>query len=287
MFDLNPVNFSLRALFGFFIGALGSVLGVGGGIFVVPLLVLALGIPIHQAIAVSLVAIVATSSAVASVNVERGLANMRLGVVLEVTTVLGSIAGALLASRLPADLVRLLFALLLFAVSVSMFLKARSFLKRAPGTFSGQGPAKVRGKAAGVFDSAFFDPSIDSHTAYRVKNMAPASFISFFAGGLSGLLGVGGGVIQVPVMNLLCGVPFKAAAATSNFLIGVSAAASLFIYLRKGYLIPDLAAVLVIGVLLGSFAGVHILYKAGSGKIQAVFSVFVFLVAVKMFSTAF
>jgi len=279
MFDLNPTNFTLLVTFGFFIGVLGSVLGVGGGIFIVPLLVLALGIPIHQAIAVSLAAIVATSSAVASVNVERGLANMRLGVALEVTTALGSIAGALLASRLPADLVRLLFSLLLFAVSVSMFLKGT--MKRAAQRQAAADPP------AGVFDSVFFDPSSDSHTAYRVKNMAPASFVSFFAGGLSGLLGVGGGVVQVPVMNLLCGVPIKAAAATSNFLIGVSAAASLFIYLRKGYLIPDLAAVLVIGVLLGSFAGIHILYKAGSGKIQAAFSAFIFLVALKMFSTAF
>jgi hypothetical protein len=281
MFDLNPINFPLLVLFGFFVGVLGSVLGVGGGIFVVPLLVLALGIPIHQAIAVSLVAIVATSSAVASVNVERGLANMRLGVALEVTTALGSIAGALLASRLPSDIVRLLFSLLLFAVSAGMFLKGRGPLKRATHCQA------AAGQPAGVFDSAFFDPAADSHTAYRVKNMTPASFISFFAGGLSGLLGVGGGIIQVPVMNLLCGVPIKAAAATSNFLIGVSAAASLFIYLRKGYLIPDLAAVIVIGVLLGSFAGIHILYKAGSGKIQTAFSVFILLVAVKMFTTAF
>ena len=112
--------------------------------------------------------------------------------------------------------------------------------------------------------------------------MTPASFISFFAGGLSGLLGLGGGIIQVPMMNLLCGVPIKAAAATSNFLIGVSAAASLFVYLKKGYLMPELAAVIIIGVLLGSFAGIYILYKARSEKIQIAFSALVFIVAVKM-----
>jgi len=266
--------------FGSVIGILGSVLGVGGGIFIVPMLVLALGIPIHQAIAVSLVAIVATSSAVASVNVERGLANMRLGVALEVPTALGSIAGALLASRLPSNVIQLLFSLMLAAVSVSMFLKGR-------GSVKGAVPAAAELRPAGGLDAAFFDPSTNSHTAYRVKNMTPASFVSFFAGGLSGLLGVGGGIIQVPVMNLLCGVPFKAAAATSNFLIGVSAAASVFIYLKKGYLIPELASVMVIGVLLGSFAGIHILYRARSEKIQAAFSIFVFIVAVKMFARVF
>ncbi len=278
MFELNLVNFPLLAAFGFFVGILGSVMGVGGGIFIVPALVLVLGIPIHQAIAVSLVAIVATSSAVASVNVERGLANMRLGVTLEVTTALGSIAGALVSGLLASNIVQFIFSITLFPVAASMFLKGRRILKHGPArraTAFAEAPASV-------FDSEFFDPSINSRTSYRVKNIVPASFISFFAGGLSGLLGLGGGIIQVPVMNLLCGIPIKAAAATSNFLIGVSAAASAFVYFRKGYLIPDLAAVVVIGVLLGSFAGINILYKIRSEKIQTAFSVLVFIVAVKM-----
>ena len=280
MFELNLINFFLLVIFGFFVGILGSVMGVGGGIFIVPALVLALGIPIHQAIAVSLIAIVATSSAVASVNVERGLANMRLGVTLEVTTVLGSIIGALVSGRLAPDIVRFLFSIALFPVAVSMFLKGRRVFKHG---HSPRGSASMdAGPRGGVFDSEFFDPSINSRTSYRVKNITFASFISFFAGGLSGLLGLGGGIIQVPVMNLMCGVPIKAAAATSNFLIGVSAAASAFIYFRKGYLIPDLAAVIVIGVLLGSFAGIYILYKVRSEKIQIAFSALVFITAVKM-----
>lgn len=282
MFALNPVNFSLLASFGFLIGLLGSVMGVGGGIFIVPALVLALGIPIRQAITVSLIAIVATSSAVASVNVERGLANMRLGVALEVTTALGSIAGALVSGLLAPNIVQFLFSITLFPVAAGMFLKGRRVLKQPPRAVSVDGPAEERGGPARVFDSVFFDPSINSHTAYRVKNMVPASVLSFFAGGLSGLLGLGGGIIQVPVMNLMCGVPIKAAAATSNFLIGVSAAASAFIYFRKGCLIPDLAAVVVIGVLLGSFAGIHILYRARSEKIQIAFSALVLVTAVKM-----
>ncbi|MFA6317232.1 MAG: sulfite exporter TauE/SafE family protein [Elusimicrobiota bacterium] len=264
----------LLAAFGFLIGILGSVLGVGGGIFIVPLLVLWLGIPVHHAIAVSLVAIVATSSAVASVNVERGLANMRLGVVLEMTTALGSIAGALVANMLPGRVVQLLFSLMLFPVAGAMFLKS----VRPPKPLPAAGPLPAKGP----LDAAFFDPSLARETSYAVRRIVPASMVSFVAGSLSGLLGLGGGIIQVPLMNILCGVPIKAAAATSNFLIGVSAAASALIFLRRGLVAPELAAVIVVGVLLGSFVGIQVLFRAKSERIQLGFSVLVLLVAVRM-----
>ena len=276
--EINAVNFFMLTGFGVFIGLLGSALGVGGGIFMVPFLVLALKVPIHQAVAASLVGIVATSSAVAAVNVERGLANIRLGISLEVTTAIGSIAGALIASRLPAGAMRLIFALMLFPVSVLMFAKGRRGLAgtRTKGTAAGAtGPATA-------FDSAFFDPALSAHTPYTVRNIVPASFISFFAGSLSGLLGIGGGIVQVPVMNLLCGVPMKAAAATSNFIIGVSAAASALVYFRKGLVPVELTGVIVIGVLIGSFLGIYALYRARSEKLQIVFSALTLLVAVKM-----
>ncbi|OGR51671.1 MAG: hypothetical protein A2049_10235 [Elusimicrobia bacterium GWA2_62_23] len=258
--------------FGGFIGLLGSALGVGGGIFMVPFLVLVLKLPMHQAVAASLVAIVATSSAVAAVNVERGLANIRLGITLELTTAIGSIVGALAASRLPAGALQLLFALMLFPVSVLMFLKGRR-PAAAPAVPAGPGTA---------FDGAFFDPAAAGHTPYRVRNMTPASFVSFFAGSLSGLLGIGGGIVQVPVMNLLCGVPMKAAAATSNFIIGVSAAASAYVYFRRGLVPLEITAVMVAGVLAGSFLGIYALYKARSEKLQLVFSVLTLLVGIKM-----
>ncbi len=272
MIELTAFTFPALLFFGVFIGLLGSALGVGGGIFMVPFLVLALKLPIHQAVAASLVAIVATSSAVAAVNVERGLANIRLGIALEVTTALGSIAGALIAGRLPGGAVQLLFALMLFPVSVLMFLKGR------------KGPASPPASAgsASAFDSGFFDPAAGARTAYRVKNIVPVSFLSFFAGSLSGLLGIGGGVVQVPAMNLLCGVPMKAAVATSNFIIGVSAAASACVYFRRGLIPFGLTAVIVAGVLIGSFAGIRVLYRAKSEKLQLVFSALTLLIAVKM-----
>ncbi len=276
MIEFTFFNSSILLLSGVFIGLLGSALGVGGGIFMVPFLVLALKLPIHQAVAASLVAIVAASSAVAAVNVERGLANIRLGITLEVTTVLGSIAGALISSRIPGGTVQLLFALTLFPVSVMMFLKGRRSLKKS----AFQTPAAAG--AASSLDSAFFDQAAGVQTRYRVKNIRPASFLSFFAGSLSGLLGIGGGVVQVPVMNLLCGVPMKAAAATSNFIIGVSAAASACIYFREGLIPIELTALIVAGVLLGSFLGIYALYKVRSEKLQLVFSALTLLVAVKM-----
>ncbi|OGR66728.1 MAG: hypothetical protein A2X30_06975 [Elusimicrobia bacterium GWB2_63_16] len=274
--ELTPL-ISLALLgFGAAIGLLGSVLGVGGGIFMVPFLVLVFGVPIHQAVAASLVAIVATSSAVAAVNVERGLANIRLGIALEVTTALGSVAGALLANRLSGAAVQLLFGLTLLPVSVLMFLKGRRALRHGP---AASGPRAAKSSA---FDSAFYDPAAGGHTNYEVRNMAPASGVSFFAGSLSGLLGIGGGVVQVPVMNLLCGVPMKAAAATSNFIIGVSAAASAFVYFRRGLVPMELTGVIVTGVLLGSFLGIYVLYKARSEKLQIIFSALTLLVGLKM-----
>lgn len=272
--ELAPAAVFVLLGFGACIGLLGSALGVGGGIFMVPFLVLALDVPIHQAVAASLAAIVATSSAVAAVNVERGLANIRLGITLEVTTAIGSIAGALISSRLPGGAVQLLFAVMLFPVSLLMFLKGSGRLKAAA--------APAQAPKATPFDAAFFDPAVKGHTSYAVKNMAPASVISFFAGSLSGLLGIGGGIVQVPVMNLLCGVPMKAAAATSNFIIGVSAAASAYVYFRKGFFPLELTAVTVAGVLLGSFLGIKVLYKVKAERLQVVFSLLTLLVAVKM-----
>lgn len=266
-------NFPLLVLFGFIIGLMGSALGVGGGIFMVPFLALALKLPMHQAVAASLAGIVATSCAVAAVNVERGLANIRLGITLELTTALGSIGGALAAGLLPGAVVRTIFACALFPVGISMFIKGFRGAEKKPAPAAGP---------ASPFDSAFFDPAEAAHRPYRVRNMGAASVISLFAGSLSGLLGIGGGVVQVPVMNLLCGVPIKAAAATSNFIIGVSAAASAFVYYRRGLMPPVITGIMVLGVLLGSFAGMKLLYRAKAGKLQLAFSVLVFAMALRM-----
>lgn len=270
---MTPAELSALLGFGFVIGLLGSALGVGGGVFMVPFLALALGLPMHQAVAASLACIVATSCAVAAVNIERGLANLRLGVTLELTTALGSIAGALVASSLPGETVRRLFAYALFPVALLMLAKA---LKLLPS------PRVGLDRPASAFDAAFYDPAAAAHVPYKVRGVGPASGVSFFAGTLSGLLGIGGGIIQVPVMNLACGVPMKAAAATSNFIIGVSAAASALVYYRRGLMPPGVTAAAVAGVLLGSFAGMRVLYRARAERLQAAFALLLLLVGVKM-----
>ncbi|MDT8285977.1 MAG: sulfite exporter TauE/SafE family protein [Elusimicrobiales bacterium] len=262
--------------FGVFIGVLGSALGIGGGVFTVPMLVLALGLPMHQAVGVSLVAIAAASSAVASVNVERGLTNLRLGIVFETTMALGSVFSALIASRLPPGVLRTVFALALLPISFSMFLRGRKAMR------AGTPPDLLPAGPASSFDSEFFDHSMNGRRSYSVKNVIPASFLSFFGGGLSGLLGLGGGVVQVPVMTMLCGVPMKAAAATSNFMIGVSAAASAFVYYRRGHIPADICGVIVVGVLIGSFAGMSLLYKTRSERLQMVFAAAMLVISVKM-----
>jgi hypothetical protein len=157
-----------------------------------------------------------------------------------------------------------------------MFLRGRKALRAGPP------PDLLPDGQASSFDSEFFDHSVNGRRSYSVKNVIPASFLSFFGGGLSGLLGLGGGVVQVPVMTMLCGVPMKAAAATSNFMIGVSAAASAFVYYRRGHIPADICGVIVVGVLIGSFAGMSLLYKARSERLQMVFAAAMLIIAVKM-----
>lgn len=263
----------LLAALGAAVGLMGSVFGLGGGIFVVPVLVLYFKLPIHSAIAASLVTIIATSSAVAAVNVERGLANMKLGLALEISTAAGAVAGAFTAGLLSPKTLQFCFAALLFFTAGSMLRKALA----APSAKS-----EKHVDPDGPFYGEFIDPADGRVHRYSVKNMPAASAISVFAGMISGLLGVGGGIIQVPLMNLVCGMPLKAAAATSNFMLGVTAATSAAIYFRKGLVPLELTAVLVLGVLAGSAVGMKILAKASSAKLQLVFSLIAFIMAIKI-----
>ncbi|MDD4003888.1 MAG: sulfite exporter TauE/SafE family protein [Elusimicrobiaceae bacterium] len=266
---------SLLAALGAAVGLLGSVFGLGGGIFIVPVLVLYFKLPIHSAIAASLVTIIATSSAVASVNVERGLANMRLGLSLEVSTAAGAVAGAFTAGALSPKILQFCFSLLLFFAAAAMFRKG--IAKPAPES-SGEPPPGG--------DYEYTDPATGRVCRYAVKNLPAASAVSVFAGAVSGLLGVGGGIIKVPLMHLVCGIPIKAAAATSNFMLGVTAATSAVVYFRKGLVPLELTAVLVLGVLAGSAAGMRILAKTSSNRLQLVFSLIAFLMAAKILSAA-
>jgi uncharacterized protein len=279
MFELTFLNFIGIMSFGFCIGIMASVLGIGGGVFIVPFLLLFLKIPIHNAIAISLVAVVAVSSTVASRNVEKGIANMRLGIILEMFMVMGAITGALILFELDEKFVRIIFGFFLFPISLLMFLKTR---KTARNKSENIDCSDVEFKKS--LSCVFHDPAISKDVKYSVKNILPASLISFFGGSLAGLLGIGGGIVQVPLMNIVCGLPIKAAAATSNFMIGVSACAGVFIFFRRGLVINEIAGALVIGIVFGALFGIRTLHKSKSNKIQIVFSLLLFLTAIKILS---
>jgi uncharacterized membrane protein YfcA len=267
------------------VGVLGAILGIGGGIFLVPALVLIFNIPVHHAIATSIVSVIATSSAVASTNVEKGLANMRLGMTLEVATVLGAMSGALTAKWLSEATLLRIFAVVLLIVTVLLGWKSikgeRAAMLNSQRTILNDPPDDL-----GLLGASFYDPAEGGQISYRVRK-APLGFLaSLVAGNLSGLLGVGGGFIKVPVIHLVCNVPMKAAAATSNFMIGVTAVASAFIYFGRSEVRPALTATVILGVLVGSFIGAIVSQRLPGRLVQAIFAVFLLPVVWQMFVRA-
>ncbi len=209
-------------------GLFGSLLGLGGGLLIVPLLTLGFGLPVRDAVGVSLVSVIVTSSASAGVFLERRQANLRLGMVLELFTAFGAVLGGIVAFLLDERVLAGLFAVVLLYVAVSM---ARG----------------IRARPAAGF-AAEDEP-------YEVRNFGPATAGSIVAGILSALLGIGGGLVKVPLMHLLMGVPLRVATATSNLMIGITASASAVVYLLRGGIDANAAGPTAIGVFLGASLG--------------------------------
>jgi uncharacterized membrane protein YfcA len=267
------------------VGILGAILGIGGGVFLVPALVLIFHIPVHHAIATSIVSVIATSSAVASANVEEGLANMRLGMTLEVATVLGAMSGALTAGWLSEATLLRIFALVLLVVAILLGWKSRKG-ERAATLDPRSTTLNDQQDDLGLLGASFYDSAEGRQISYRVCRAPLGFLVSLVAGNLSGLLGVGGGFIKVPVIHLVCNVPMKAAAATSNFMIGVTAVASAFIYFGRGQVRPALTATVILGILVGSFIGSIVSQQLPGRLVQAIFAVFLIPVAWQMFMRA-
>jgi uncharacterized membrane protein YfcA len=203
---------------GFAAGLLGALAGLGGGILLVPLMNVGLDIPFPIAVATSLVTVIATSSGSAARYLAGDLCDIQLGIRLEVATVSGAIAGGLFVARIPVDGLRVTFGILALYFAVWQILTARS--KR---------PA-------------------DESNEYVARNLPAGMAASVIAGAISALLGIGGGAVKVPVMNVVMGVPFRVATATSNFMIGVTASASALLYFRRGQIDLGIAAPAVLGV---------------------------------------
>jgi len=203
--------------------------------------------------------------------VERQIVNLRLGMTMEVATVIGAIFGGLTANVLSGDILSKIFAVLLLSVSFMMIWRMRH--SRGIST-----PVE-----AGAFPASFTDEASGEVISYSVARVPWVMVISLIAGNISGLLGVGGGIFKVPAMNMISGIPLKAAAATSNFMIGVTAAASAFIYFAHGHLNPLIASPAALGVLLGSFLGVRINRRIKGAYLTWIFAAVLFLISVKMF----
>ena len=235
---------------GMLAGLLGSVLGLGGGILIIPMLTLVFGVPMREAIGASLVCVIATSSGAASLYVRRRLCDIRLGMTLELATTLGAVAGGVIAGMLNARTLSILFSALLICTAWSMLRK--------------------RDEAESTGDSS------NGGGSYRVAHLPLGMGASFFAGNVSGLLGVGGGIVKVPVMYMIMRVPLKTAIATSNFMIGVTASAGAFVYFSRGEVHPLVAGSTMLGVFVGATLGSRLLPRIRAEYLKKVF-VFVLL----------
>jgi uncharacterized membrane protein YfcA len=252
-------------------GVLGAMLGLGGGTIMVPLLIFLLGVPIHIASGASIVAVVATSSAAAISYVRDEMTNMRLGMFLELATTIGAVTGAVLVSVASESTLRVIFGLSLLYASGTMYLQSRrmerSWAQR-------QNDALADRLELG---GSYFDSARNETITYGVGNTPKTLMVSYFAGIVSGLLGIGGGGIKVPAMNSIAGVPMKVAVATSNFMIGVTAAASALVHLRNGYCDAFVTAPVVLGALLGAFIGARFIKHVRGVDIKRMF-IFILLV---------
>jgi len=255
-------------------GLVGAVFGLGGGVLIIPFLTLVEGIPLPLAVGASLVSVVATSSASAATYVQDHLTNLRLGMFLEVATVAGAITGAYVAIFLPASILLILFGgMLLYATSIMISNRRIDFP-------TGVVPDHLA--RALHLGGEYSDHSSKLNVKYEVTRTRETFGISYFAGIVSGLLGVGGGIISVPTINLLSKVPVKVASATSNFMIGVTAAASGSVYFLRGDIHPLLVAPLIIGVVGGAAIGTRVLRVTPPNLVKVAFGILLGVVSILM-----
>jgi hypothetical protein len=253
-------------------GLLGSLTGLGGGVVIVPLLTLLFHVDIHYAIGASLVSVIATSSGAAAAYVREGYSNIRIGMFLEIATTLGALFGAYLTARVSTHAIGIVFGIVLLYSAFASLKKKRAYAESARGNLLAE-----RLRLKGCFPNA--SGQKEEYVAQRV----PAGFgLMLSAGTLSGLLGIGSGAVKVLAMDQAMGLPFKVSTTTSNFMIGVTAAASAGIYLSRGYIVPGLAMPVMLGVLAGSLTGAKILVHAEVKVLRLVFAVVIVALGIEM-----
>jgi uncharacterized protein len=255
-------------------GGFGSMVGIGGGLVIVPLLSVVLGYDVKVAIAASLIGVIATSLSASPRFVRSGLADRRLGMLLLVAAALGGLAGGVTAGYLDGRTLSLLFALLLAGVALRMLWQIRHPLVHVP---------VAEGDEAPGFVSSFVEPTTGEEVIYRAHRLLPGTLVSFMAGNVSGLLGVGGGVINVPTMSVLMRVPIRVATTTSTYMLAATATASAVVYLASGQLDPLLAAPVALGVIVGARLGARFSMRLSQDMLRLAFVAVAAVFAVSMF----
>lgn len=252
-------------------GAFGALVGVGGGLIIVPLLTIVLGVEVHHAIAASLLGVIAVSATASGPYLTSGLADRRLGLTLLVSTAIGGIVGGYTAGLLDGRSLTAIFSLVLVMVAVQM-LRGRS----RPAVEAIEPPARLE------FDASYLEPTTGLEVAYRARRVGPAALVSVLAGSVSGLLGIGGGVVNVPTMNVLMGVPIRVATTTSTYMLGATAAAGAVLYLGRGEIDPLLAGPVVVGVVVGARLGATQSRRVPQTMLTAIFVAVAAVFAVQM-----
>jgi len=251
-------------------GFLGALTGLGGGVVIVPLLTLMFGVDIRYAIGASLISVIATSCGAAAAFVKEGYTNLRLGMFLEVATTIGAIAGANLAMYVSTRAIAVIFGLVLLTTA---------YLTQQPhAPHAASAPDSLASRLQ--LNSSY--PTPEGPQAYGVHSVRMGFGLMAIAGALSGLLGVGSGAFKVLAMDQVMRIPFKVSTTTSNFMIGVTAAASAGVYLSRGYIDPGLAMPVMLGVLLGALLGARVLVQAKIGLLRSVFTGVILLLAAQM-----
>jgi uncharacterized protein len=257
-------------------GMVGSLTGLGGGVVIVPLLTLALGVNIRYAIGASLIAVIATSSGAAAAYVREGFTNLRVGMFLEVATTSGALIAASISGLVSAEAIALVFGAVLLA---SVYFSLRSH--EVEGRLGSPDPLATRLRMNGTYPVRS-----GGRAAYHVRRVPGGFALMFVAGCLSGLLGIGSGALKVLAMDMVMRMPLKVSTTTSNFMIGVTAAASAGVYLRKGYIDPALAMPVMLGVLAGSVIGARFLARARTRVLRILFEVVILLLGLEMIYSA-
>jgi uncharacterized membrane protein YfcA len=269
---MNVLEFTFLVWAGSLVaGFLGSLTGLGGGVVLVPLLTIFFHVDLRYAIGASLVSVIATSSGSAAAYVKEGFSNIRIGMFLEIATTLGALFGAYLTAKVPANAIAIIFAIvLLYSAYVSRRTRPRTDTEEPPD------PQATKLKMNGSF------PDTSGVRQYNVYHVPTGFGVMWIAGALSGLLGIGSGALKVVAMDQAMKIPFKVSTTTSNFMIGVTAAASAGVYLSRGYIDPSLAMPVMIGVLIGSLMGTRVLVKTQTKRLRLVFSVVIVLLGLEM-----